>query len=188
MIRFRIITVLIMGLFLTATLYAQGWFYPTPKTLGRLGGSAFLKEGVQVVVGSFDDFTRLWGIDHDQLVDIGKISARAQGWQTNELAKSIILISITPLTNKSDDMHAFRIEARGSNPDLESDIENNGEMSSVILAMKTVDLKRNDDTFLYSVTSQLVTSVAIKLKKELMEVYSKRYDKENQAPSSGNEL
>ena len=144
-------------------------FNPAPvKRVPMDWSSSYLRAGLEVTLLPMTQFCKDWGIRFDALESAGREGAEGAGWTVHKSANTIISVSVTPLTQREEDLYAFRLEVHGGvQADQNAGVEDAPADVGDISARRTIDVPKGDDGLLVTSVRTMVSSVAEKLKREL---------------------
>ena len=135
----------------------------------NVSGSASLAQGVNIVVGPMDEFTRTWDLRADHIRDAAVNSIESVGWVINNGSNLLVTVNIRSLTQRNEDKYLFTIEVHGGTSTLI--VESKQGQAGIIgdiPGVKTVEVPWNDAESIINVTKQLVKNVANKLRREVL--------------------
>lgn len=159
-ILFRSTLLMIAMLIAGSSMYVQGMQFPHT-----------ISQGIQVVIGPIDQFSRTFGLQDDKIADAVRRAIEGEGWKLNESSGLVITVTVAALSQRDEDKFPFKIEVHGgTSPQAANGHEDELWVIGDIPAVRSVDVAWNDDSTILSTTTRLAKTVAYKLRKEVVRI------------------
>jgi hypothetical protein len=120
-----------------------------------------LDQGIQLVIGPLDQFSRAFGLQDDKIEDAAERGITSSRWSIHETSTLIMSVTINALSQQEEDRYTFRIEVHGSSsPEIIDGHEDESWVICDVSAVKTIDVAWNDYPALLAAVGQLTKNVS----------------------------